>query len=77
MEDRQARHIGDIIRERYNRAADAAQGPQLDFISRAQKMLRLLLGPVLDALATIGWFVTLPFITHEGRALTSREQSRG
>jgi hypothetical protein len=41
------------------------------------KIPRLLLGAMLNLLATIGWFVTLPFITRDGRALTAREQSRG
>ena len=34
-------------------------------VSRILKVLRLLLGATLDVLAAIGWFVTLPFITHE------------
>lgn len=80
MEDRQARHIGDIIRERNNRGTRGlAAIPNLKphFISRAQKILHLILAGVLNALATIGWFVTLPFITHDAPAVTAREQSRG
>jgi hypothetical protein len=90
VDHRQARHIGDIIRERDdifpgrtqtvpNRGAEdqttraAAANP----IRRFQRLLRLLLGGVVNVLAAIGWFVTLPFITHDDRAATSREQSRG
>jgi hypothetical protein len=80
MEDRRARHIGEIIRERNNRAVHrpaAAPKPRNNFNSRAQKILQRVLACVLNALATIGWFVTLPFITQDGRAVTAREQSGG
>jgi hypothetical protein len=80
VEHRRARHIGEIIRERHSRLAQdltAAPGPKYDVFSRALKIPRLLLGAMLDVLATIGWFVTLPFITRDDRALTTREQSRG
>ncbi|HZL28498.1 MAG TPA: hypothetical protein VFC39_18390 [Acidobacteriaceae bacterium] len=76
MENRRARHISEIIRERDNLSAlglTAPLSPKRDVL----KIPRLLLGAVLDVLATIGWFVTLPFITHDDRAATSREQSRG
>ena len=80
VEDRQARHIGDIIRERNNSAAHglaAESGHEQDAVSRVLKTLRLVFVAVLDVLATIGWFVTLPFITADGRELTARGQSRG
>jgi hypothetical protein len=70
MEDRRARHIGDIIRERNNRGTHglaATSNPKPHFSSRAQKMLQLILAGVLNALATIGWFVTLPFISHDSQ----------
>jgi hypothetical protein len=79
VEHRQARHIGDIISERYNfelgnQTARAGEiRPALDL----RKILWLLLGGVVNVLAAIGWFVTLPFITRDGAALTSREQSGG
>jgi hypothetical protein len=80
MDEGGARHIGDIIRERNGRAAhDLAVAPGLkhNFVSRILKVLQGLLSSILDVLATIGWFVTLPFITRDDRALTAREQSRG
>jgi hypothetical protein len=80
VENRRARHISEIIRERNNRSAQdlpAAPGPKHDVFSRVSKILRLLLDAMLDVFATIGWFVTLPFITHDSRALIAREQSRG
>jgi hypothetical protein len=66
VEERQARHIGEIIRERNNRGARslaAIPNPEPHVISRAQKILHLILAGMLNALATIGRFVTLPFIT--------------
>jgi hypothetical protein len=82
VEDREARHIGDIIRERDN--AFWRRGGDLSAPSRAarrtlriQKLFCSLLGVVLDVLATIGWFVTLPFITQDDRAQSPCEQSRG
>ena len=80
VEERQVRHIGDIIRESdYCVALDfaAAPGSKHHRFFRASKMLRLLLAATLDVLATIGWFVTLPFIAHDSRVLTAREQPRG
>jgi hypothetical protein len=76
MEHQRARHIGEIIRERDNLSAlglTAPLSPNRDVL----KIPRLLLGGTLDVLATIGWFVTLPFITRDDRALTSRAQSGG
>jgi hypothetical protein len=80
VEDRRARHIGDIIRERNDfpvhdlaLAADRKHGAT----SRALKILLLVHRGVLDLLATIGWFVTRPFITDDRHALTSRAQIRG
>jgi hypothetical protein len=79
VEHRRARHIGEIISERYdselgNPAARAGEirRPPLEL----RKILWLLLDGALDALATIGWFVTLPFITRHGAPLKTREQSR-
>jgi len=80
VEHRRARHIGEIIRERNNRSAQnlaAVPGPKHDVFSRVSKIPRLVLGAMLDVLATIGWFVTLPFITRDDRMLTEREQSGG
>jgi hypothetical protein len=74
VENQQARHIGEIIRERNNRGAYGiapAPGPKLT--CRVQKILRLVLSRVLDVLAAIGWFVMLPFITRGGHAPTPRE----
>jgi hypothetical protein len=76
MEHQRARHIGEIIRERDNLSAlglTAPPSPKRDVL----KIPRLLLGAMLNLLVTIGWFVTLPFITHGDRALTSRAQSGG
>ena len=76
MEHQRARHIGEIIRECDNLSAlglTAPSSPKRDVL----KIPRLLLGGTLDVLATIGWFVTLPFLTQNRRALTAREQSRG
>jgi len=80
MDDGGARHIGDIIRERSNRAARhpaATSSSEHDPFSAVLKALRLLLGAMLDMLAMIGWFVTLPFITHGSGRLTSRAHRRG
>jgi cell division septal protein FtsQ len=76
VENRRARHISEIIRERHNRSAQnraAAPNPKRVVL----KILRLLLGAMLDVLATIGWLVTLPFITRDDRAFTARAQSGG
>ena len=76
MEHQRARHISEIIRERDNLSAlglTAPLSPKRDVL----KIPRLLLGGTLDVLATIGWFVTLPFITRDDLALIAREQSRG
>jgi hypothetical protein len=76
VEHQRARHIGEIIRERDNLSAlglTAPPSPKRDVL----KIPRLLLGAMLNVLAIIGWFVTLPFITQNRRALTAREQSRG
>jgi hypothetical protein len=80
MDDSRARHIGDIIRERHNCAAHgqaAVARPKLNLFSRVRKILRLVFGRVFDLLATIGWFVTRPFIADDDRPLTSRAQIRG
>jgi hypothetical protein len=80
VEHRQTRHIGDIIKERNYPAAGGratAPGPKHDVFSRVLKIPRLLLGAMLDMLATIGWFVSLPFITRDDQVFTAREQSRG
>jgi hypothetical protein len=76
VEYQRARHIGEIIRERDNLSAlglTAPSSPKRDVL----KIPRLLLGGTLDVLATIGWFVTLPFITCDDRALIARAQSGG
>jgi hypothetical protein len=76
VEHQRARHIGEIIRERDNLSAlglTVPSSPKRDVL----KIPRRLLGGTLDVLATIGWFVTLPFITRDDLALTTREQSRG
>ena len=80
MDYRGLRHIGDIIRERNNRAAYGvvpAPGVKRNLTLRVQKILRLILSSVLAVLSTIGWFVTLPFITRNGHARTSSAQFRG
>jgi hypothetical protein len=79
VEHQRARHIGEIIRERHSRSAQdlaVTPSPKQNVFSPIL-MPRLLLGGTFDVLATIGWFVTLPFITHDDLALTAREQSRG
>lgn len=79
MEEQRARHIGDILKERDNQMVHdlaTVSGPEHDFVSRIYKIFRSVFGGALDALAAIGWFVTLPFITHNDCALTAREQHR-
>lgn len=80
VEHQRARHIGEIIKERHNLLAQdlaAAPTPKHHVFSRILKMPHPLFRAALDVLATIGWFVTLPFITHDDRALTARAQSGG
>lgn len=80
MEERQARHIGDLIRERNTSASHgvaAVPDRKYNVISSVRKILHLVLSRVLDVLATIGWFVTLPLIPRDNRVFTSRGQSRG
>jgi len=80
VENRQARHIGEIISERYDLGLDNQIARAREIRRSAlelRKIFWVLLGGALDALATIGWLVTLPFIAHDGPPLTTREQSRG
>jgi hypothetical protein len=81
VEEPEARHIRDIIRERGNifqrRVGDLSARLGASSILGFQKPLRSLFGVVLNVLATIGWFVTRPFIIDDGGTLTARKQSRG
>jgi hypothetical protein len=83
VEYQQARHIGDIIRERENafprRGGDltARAGDTNRRISKGRKMLRLLLDVAVWVPLTIGRLVTLPLISASQRRLISSAHERG